>query len=230
VCTKCGVKQPRENFYNHKDCRGGVSSQCKKCVKKAQKCYYNSNRDNYRVSHAKWYDANKDRRNMTSKRYYNDPKNAIRIWARQSIQSHRGQMGFEVNISSDDLEILAKKTTNCIYCDVKLDYSRGKGKIKSNSPALDRRYNENVMTINNIDIICSRCSVTKSNRTRPEFIQYCDDIVKKFKGICAGENICAYMQDTEHLIIGTDTSEILINIESVEVIIETLKSIMAMRR
>ena len=53
--------------------------------------------------------------------------------------------------------------------------------MQPNSPTLDRINNENVITNENIWIICSRCNATKLDRTLSEFIDYCQYIIDNKK-------------------------------------------------
>ena len=65
-------------------------------------------------------------------------------------------------------------------CDEPLDWEYGTGR-NDNSPTLDRVNNENILTLDNTWIICSRCNATKHNRTMKEFINYCTMISDKFR-------------------------------------------------
>lgn len=47
-----------------------------------------------------------------------------------------------------------------------------------NSPSLDRKFNENIMTLDNTWIICSRCNSLKSNNTLECLIKYCRDVTR----------------------------------------------------
>lgn len=105
------------------------------------------------------------------------------IWAQHSITSHR-QAGYKMTITKYDLEVLAKQTSNCCYCNTELIYGNGEhggGKKASNQiPTMDRINGDKVITKENIRIICWRCNKTKSNRTHEEFVEYCKNIAIKF--------------------------------------------------
>jgi len=100
------------------------------------------------------------------------------LWVNSTISKHKRK--YQVNISRNELIILAKNIKYCTYCNVKMNYNRGKG-IQDNSPALDRIDNEKILNMNNVQIICHKCNTTKSNRTHKEFINYCKMIVNKFE-------------------------------------------------
>ena len=76
---------------------------------------------------------------------------------------------------------MAQKTDACFICGAVLDWQLGnKGRMKSNSPTLDRVDNENVIRKNNILILCYKCNATKRDRTFEEFVEYCDAAARKF--------------------------------------------------
>jgi hypothetical protein len=55
-----------------------------------------------------------------------------------------------------------------------------KGKASWESPSVDRLSNSDILTVNNIQIICRRCNTTKLDRTMEEFVDYCKMVAKKF--------------------------------------------------
>ncbi len=109
-------------------------------------------------------------------------KNPIRYWVNESIRHHK-RKGYEVKMSKAEIEEIAKKTLNCPYCGIEIDYSPLKGKVAKNSPSLDRINNGNLMTEKTTQIICQKCNKTKSDRTHLEFIGYCEQITRKFKDL-----------------------------------------------
>jgi len=118
----------------------------------------------------RWHRENKDK----LFRY----KNPYRIWVITTLSNHR-KKGCKINISTDDLEKLAKTTKKCIYCNKKLIFQYGKG-LNRNTPSLDRINNGNEINLNNIQIICHECNSTKRGRTHKEFVEYSRNIVRKF--------------------------------------------------
>jgi hypothetical protein len=88
--------------------------------------------------------------------------------------------GCEIKVSSEWLAKLALSTQKCGYCDCVLDWTGPKnGGAKANSPTLDRLNHEQVITEDNLQIICYNCNATKRGRTANEFVEYCDKIAKK---------------------------------------------------
>ena len=68
-------------------------------------------------------------------------------------------------------------------------YRTKDGKLQSNSPTLDRIENGKLINKNNIMIVCHTCNATKRNRTMVEFVEYCENVVKKFaKRPCIGRS------------------------------------------
>ncbi len=75
---------------------------------------------------------------------------------------------------------MASATEMCYICDMQLNWELGnKGKIKSNSPTLDRLDNEKVIRKDNVVILCYRCNATKCDRSMGEFLLYCYSVVAK---------------------------------------------------
>ena len=58
-----------------------------------------------------------------------------------------------------------------------LDYKSKSGKPTKNSPSLDRKFNENVLNISNVWIICYRCNMGKGEMMIDEYIEHCRNIV-----------------------------------------------------
>jgi len=62
-----------------------------------------------------------------------------------------------------------------------LDWQLGnKGRMKENSPTLDRVDNQVEIRNDNIAILCYKCNATKRDRTLREFLEYCNAVVTKF--------------------------------------------------
>lgn len=101
-----------------------------------------------------------------------------RSWAIATINSHKAR-GHQVELTTDELETLARETTNCFYCDKKLKFVRYSGHSMA-SPSLDRLDNGLNICRENIAICCRQCNSSKLNRTLNEFIEYCRMIVDKF--------------------------------------------------
>jgi len=104
--------------------------------------------------------------------------NYHRFWSARTLIQHKGK-GFSVKITKNELENIAEKTKYCLICDCKLDWKFGTG-LNANSPTLDRINNQKTLTLNNVQIICSKCNRIKSNMSMNEFIEYCKMIYKKF--------------------------------------------------
>lgn len=72
VCTSCGVEKELSEFYKQKDCKFGVSSKCKDCLKAKARDYSKSSagKDSARKS----YQRNKAVHNARTKAYYEKNK------------------------------------------------------------------------------------------------------------------------------------------------------------
>ena len=112
----------------------------------------------------------------------NDIKNyPYFVFARQAIYHHKHR-GYSMKISISELEELAKITKTCKYCGKELIYNIGIRNKKNwfDGPSLDRLNNEKEIRLDNIQIICGKCNVTKQDRTNEEFIDYCYKVVNNF--------------------------------------------------
>lgn len=121
------------------------------------------------------YSLNKDRwvEGQISRKY--------RIWAYAVLYRHKKE--YEISISLDDLEQLAKNSPTCYYCGTTLIYY-GNKTICRTSPTLDRIDNSNILTSKNVRIICHRCNSGKSSDTEEEYITRCRHIVdRRDKGV-----------------------------------------------
>lgn len=129
----------------------------------------------------KHYDKNKDKIKQRAKDF--EIANPHRCWARNSIRSHK-QQGYTVLINVEELELIAIKTIQCPYCDIILNYARRRGtnNVRVDTPSLDRIENGQILTTQNVQIVCWPCNSTKLDRSHNNFIKYCQRIVEKFCG------------------------------------------------
>lgn len=148
-CTSCGRILPISQFCKCKKMKCGYNSVCKECSNKK---------------------GVKNERN---------PNRRFRRWATNTLWTHRNREKFIINISADELEEMAEKATHCAYCGRELNWYRGyKGKSpKSDNPTLDRIDNGNILSKENIAIVCMRCNTTKGYHTMIEFVEYCKSVV-----------------------------------------------------
>ena len=155
-CSRCKEFKKVEEFYRNEQYGDGLHNWCKECVRGNRKRWYANNRERSREISRRWQVNNPERR-----------------WVINTLSSHR-QKDFEVNITIDALTELAKNTKTCLLCGCELDWSvNTKGYLQFNSPSLDRIDNADTLTLDNVQIICYRCNVTKQNRSMKEFVEYC---------------------------------------------------------
>ncbi len=100
-------------------------------------------------------------------------------WSRATMERHT-RKGFEIQVDENTIVEMAKKSKECPICGVELSWVLT-GRSAGNSPSLDRKYNETILTKDNIWIICRRCNTTKSDRTMDEFIEYCKFVSERFE-------------------------------------------------
>ena len=115
----------------------------------------------------------------SNKRYRR--KHPHRAWARSTLTGHK-KSGYKIELSIYALEEMVKKITYCWICGVKLTYSYPKGKNTGGGmfhPSLDRIYNEDFISKDNVQIICYRCNVAKNRMSMKEFIEYCKIVAER---------------------------------------------------
>lgn len=153
------------DFPSGKNYAGGIRSQCLDCKRQAGREYFRKHE--------------KEVRARTKQYQIEHPRE---YWAYSTLCGHRGR-GCEILITKKELIDLAYLSDVCQVCDEPLDWGLiGKnGSPLDNSPTLDRTDNESILAIHNVQIICSRCNVTKNARSMEEFIRYCSMVSEKFK-------------------------------------------------
>ena len=161
ICSSCKEIKPINKFGKNKTRKNGKHYYCKKCVN---------------LKSSEWEKRNPEKVKKMDRNYRKN--NPIKTWCRNTISSHK-QSGYKVLFTAKDLYPIAKQTKNCPICNVLL--KRKSGKRQFYSPNLDRKDNGDILTLNNIWIICNKCNVTKSNRTMKEFAYYCTMVSDKFK-------------------------------------------------
>jgi hypothetical protein len=178
ICGQCKKELSTSEFSESPEKKDGFTWNCHKCRRENWK----TNQEYNRKKHKESYEKNKEGINKQRKKVRREKSH--RAFSLDSRARHRNE-GYKINITIDELEILAKNTTNCPICSVKLDYSVGtkNNRAQKNSPSLDRINNEKILNKNNIWIICYNCNSTKRNRTMEEFIKYCTIVSNKFNQI-----------------------------------------------
>jgi len=157
ICSSCNKELPLDAFEAHPRYKDGRRGQCRECRKLDHKEYYKK--------HAESISIRTTINKLVHPREY---------WAYSTLHSHKSR-GCTIEINRQDLIQLAYETDSCPICGSKLEWnSIGKnGSPISNSPTLDRMNQEKVIKMNNIQIICSRCNVSKNARSMSEFKEYC---------------------------------------------------------
>jgi hypothetical protein len=117
-----------------------------------------------------------------------------RSWSSATIGSHR-RRSITVSITTDELSEFAQTIDYCQYCGQRLEWDRrvkgGKKNMKT-SPSLDRVDNDSFIdhiwqgdsnTTGAAAIICSRCNVSKQDRSLSEYLIYCSNILSSLSYI-----------------------------------------------
>ena len=99
-------------------------------------------------------------------------------WSIATLSNYR-QAGYEVLIENTELEEKACQARFCDICGCELDWMPDKGVTKPMSPSLDRIHNGAMVCMENTQIICHLCNVTKGPRSMDEFIEYCKLVIRR---------------------------------------------------
>lgn len=155
-CSRCGRELDSSMFYKDKTVKTGIQRYCKYCVA---------------INARESYKRMKGTKDIARK---------IRRWARDTIGKHRHN-GFDVRFSIDELYIAALGTDTCSICGKHLNWFEDKQGFKCrDTPTVDRIDNENIMTIDNIQIVCFDCNRMKGDKTMEELITQCRLISDKW--------------------------------------------------
>jgi len=105
--------------------------------------------------------------------------NFIRYWCHSRISNHKTN-GNIINITVDELYNIVKNSPVCSLCGCELKWESGKR--CSNSPSLDRKNNSNIITKDNIMIVCDLCNTSKQYRTIDELYNWCITVKTTIEG------------------------------------------------
>jgi len=124
-----------------------------------------------------WYKNNRKKVLKQQKEYKN--KHPFKYWSKKTIYDHK-RKGYKIYFNLEQLFEMAKFTSYCSICGRKLNWNYGdKKKFQINSPSLDRKDNSNILTLDNVWIICNRCNRVKGSMLLKEFLKYCKRVVKQ---------------------------------------------------
>lgn len=69
TCTKCHVEQELGAFYKNSSSRGGLSSRCRDCTKRASSIWQKANLDKRREISRRWDKVNPEKARIRSKKW-----------------------------------------------------------------------------------------------------------------------------------------------------------------
>lgn len=91
-------------------------------------------------------------------------------WAQSSIRDHQ-RNGYTVLVEWWELIEMLVKSPKCNYCGCEL--KRKKGKSAPNSATVDRVNSGQIMTKDNIQLLCRTCNASKQGYSHKEFVEFC---------------------------------------------------------
>ena len=165
ICKSCNEEFLKESFYKNRSRKSGYDfTFCKKCKREYMKSYFKTSGFDFKSAYKKYL-----------------VKNPHYSWAKSTIKAHKRD-GYAVNFKPKELADIARKITVCPICSVILKWNQGgsDGKLKRESPTLDRINNEKILDLQTVQIVCHSCNTTKSYRTMVEFVEYCEMVAEKF--------------------------------------------------
>lgn len=164
ICKRCGEDKEESEFYPS-DIKHGVT-RCKNCRLEMARQFNGlspeTSREHYR---------------MKAKR--ETLRNPIKRWATSTISGHK-KRGCEIRFTTQELIELAEQTTHCKYCGKEIVYKPYEEVPVRNRPSMDRINNDTELRIDNIQIICNGCNISKGQMTHDEFILYCKNIASRW--------------------------------------------------
>jgi predicted RNA-binding Zn-ribbon protein involved in translation (DUF1610 family) len=185
TCTTCGRSLPAtaEFFEKHKQCRGGISSRCKKCSNARAKQWRAENRGKiiarwnarYRIKHG----AARELRD----RYYrsNEPLRARATLMSTRFRVRARKLGLPLDtaiINPENLEAMLGAARHCPACGRAIEYrcnSDRQGVVgfprrnqRSGTPSLDRVIPSLGYVRGNVAIICWSCNALKRDASLAE--------------------------------------------------------------
>lgn len=175
-CTTCGVGKPAtlEFFPPNKDCKFGLSPQCRTCRReyvsewKAQNAERVGQRRRalYAERHAE-AQAEKDRERKAT--------HPLRVRAgimRQGMIDRSRKTGLPFDAATLTIaQIMGwiERTPTCPCCDQAIDYTfKGTGRKNDASPSIDRIDHRRGYVVGNVALICWRCNNLKRDATIEE--------------------------------------------------------------
>jgi len=159
LCPRCKRVLPLEEFTFDKRTKTGRTSFCKKCNSKMHKEWY------AKPQNKKW---NYDRSQKWKQEH------PIVEWASDIIQSHKAS-GYKIKFSARALSDFATNNQSCWLCGGAVIFGAGRGNPLS--ATIDRIFNEEILTLANINLAHFACNAGKSNSSLQEFVQRCKDTV-----------------------------------------------------
>lgn len=171
-CYKCKTEKNKSEFAVCKSNKDGLQTACKPCRHQI----YLLTKEKVKENSKKYYIENSKKYKDRQKKYRKE--NYIRNWCYQTLNKHKKTRGHEIKITIDELLSVVIKSKKCNYCDCDLKWNIGK--YTDNSPTLDRLNNENFLSLENIQILCRRCNLSKQDRSHEEFLNFCKRIKNKF--------------------------------------------------
>jgi len=167
----CREMKDVEKFSNDASRKTGLSPRCKTCQAKRVRQWRTASKD-----------AAENDGDATNRAQWLLTK-PWKYWSNRTRTNHRSR-GYDVSgLSRSDLEEKAEATEFCPICGVRLNWDfAARKRHDGDTPTLDRIHNDNVLTPENVWVVCHRCNGAKGAMSFAEFVRHCQTVGERFSG------------------------------------------------
>ena len=171
ICSKCGLKKPRAEFYKNCRQRDGLSYQCKFCDKASVRKYASSERgkatrdrnratEHYKDIERCSQEKRKDVKNIRNARYCKTPRGRL-LTAQKARRRRELKRDLDLQLTATDISRLYQIfDSQCFHCGNE-DYLQ----IDHHRP-LSKGFG---LSIQNAVLLCRSCNAAKHNKMPEDF-------------------------------------------------------------
>lgn len=129
TCSACGVDKPRAEFRSKLASRDRMAPKCRSCESEWHRAHYERTKDKRLEQTARWYEANRERKNATSRAYHRNNAERLAEAAKAWLAANPGYMAeynrrrraIRRNATIGPVDLEALWTGRCGICDEPMD-------------------------------------------------------------------------------------------------------------